>query len=184
MASRLVRNPQEVAIRRLARAVGRSPSVLLGRVPAERREHYDADDQLTGYTIVIREPEWTDDDRRQMRELEVYEAGLHKCGYHVDLLKDKTNIFMPEEWKCPVCAGMAERGRMLSQRDKQAQRGREVDALTQPGDGRETRWRLLSSTEAETVREKLSALERARSDSVAADGEGVDGSSPLVERVE
>ncbi len=117
-----------------------------------------------------------------MRELEAYEAGIHKCGYHEDLLKDKTNMFMPKEWTCPVCAGMAKRGRMLSRRDKDEQRS--PDSLTQPGDGRETRWRLLPAAEAEEVREKLSSLERARADSVAAGSESVDSGGPLVERVE
>lgn len=103
---------------------------------------------------MVRESEWTDDDRKQMRELELYEAGLHKCGYHRDLLNDKSNIFMPDEWTCPVCAGLAQRGRMLRQRDERAV-GKGDDRAAQPGDGRDVYMRLLPPAEAEQVRAAL-----------------------------
>lgn len=84
-----------------------------------------------------------------MRELEVYESGLHSCGYHRDLLDDPDSIFMPEEWTCEVCAGLQQRGRMLRKRDELAKNSEDGP---QPGDGRAVYMRLLPPSEAEKVR--------------------------------
>lgn len=145
----LVRDPAEVARRRTARTFGRSPSVYLGRVPAERHEHYDANDQLTGYTLVIREPEWTDDDRRMIEELEAYELDIHKCGHHKSQIVPE-NGFTPEVSVCPVCAATAAYARVLQAEDDAARKKRGDDtppATPLPSDGRQFYMRQMSPTE-------------------------------------
>jgi hypothetical protein len=101
-AARLARRPDEQRRRIAARTVGRSLSVYLGRVPAERHEHFDTDGNLTGWTVVTREPEWLDEDRRQMADLAEVEAGsCPGCGWHESLMEGDDNVFGPVDRVCP-----------------------------------------------------------------------------------
>lgn len=162
MADRLVRQPQDVQRLRLARTYGRSPSVVLGRVPAERHEHYDADDRLTGYTLVIREPEFTDDDRARMLALEVYERGICECGFHEDLTEPEQNFYQIETRTCPVCAGTARAKRVQNEADEKIRKrmGENAPPATpDPADGRRTFVRPLTGAELE--RRRLSDFNRA-----------------------
>lgn len=49
-------------------------------MPAEVHEHYDADGELTGTTIVTRESPWDEESRQRALALNAYENGLCKCG--------------------------------------------------------------------------------------------------------
>lgn len=147
----LVRNPAELARRQRARTFGRPPSVYLGRVPAERHEHYSADDQLTGYTLVIREPEWTDLDRQMIEELDAYERDVHACGHHKSVIHDPESGFEPKVDKCPVCAGVAVYSRVLQAEDEAARKKRGEKApptAPLPSDGRSWYMRMLTPAEA------------------------------------
>lgn len=81
-----------------------------------------------------------------MRELEIYEAGIHTCGYHRDLLEDKANGFAPEEWTCPVCQGAKRYSKMLQRMDD-VRRDKSDPYAPHPADGREIRMRLMSAAE-------------------------------------
>jgi hypothetical protein len=82
---RLVRHPAERERLDLALALGVSPRRLLGWEPEERHEHYDADGNLTGYTVVTRDPEFDDGDLERLLALRAYEAGVCACGIHESL---------------------------------------------------------------------------------------------------
>lgn len=50
-------------------------------MPTERHEHFDADGTYTGYTIVTRDPEWTDRDREHVEALQQVRASeCPQCG--------------------------------------------------------------------------------------------------------
>lgn len=100
---------------------------------------------------MVREAEWTDDDRRQMRELDIYEAGVHTCGYHRDLVTDPDNGFMPETFDCPVCAGAQRYARMLRRSDD-LHRDKNDPYAPDPADGRSVYMRLMPPDEVARAR--------------------------------
>jgi hypothetical protein len=74
--------------------LGVSPSRLLGVEPVERHEHFDADGNLTGVTVVRREPEFTAPDVAYLlasRRAE-HEVGPH--GIPMSEAMDPANQFM------------------------------------------------------------------------------------------
>ena len=162
MAERLVRQPAERDRLTLARTLGVSPRRLLGWEPEERHEHYDADGNLTGYTLVTRESEWSDDDRRRLLALAQYEAELHTCGFHWSLLEDPDNVFMPQHRVCPVCKGSDRFQRIQDHADhKAAETANGNPSAPLPTDGRSLYMRLLSEAEVEEIRARRSVAQQA-----------------------
>ena len=49
-------------------------------MPTEVHQHYDANDQLTGYTVVTRESAWDADTRGRALRLQEYEDSICGCG--------------------------------------------------------------------------------------------------------
>lgn len=123
---------------------------------SERHEHFDPDGNLTGFTVVHREPEWLDSDVRELMELaDVESHSCPKCGWHESLTGDRSNVFTPENDHCPVCAGRDRWDRMLNAQDKSwHERHKDARAAEpRPDDGRgPTRMILLSPEEAERRR--------------------------------
>lgn len=162
MAERLVHQPAERDRLTLARTLGVSPRRLLGWEPEERHEHYDAEGNLTGYTVVTRESEWGDDDRTRLLALAQYENGLHVCGFHWSLLEDPTNVFMPEHRVCPVCRGSERYERIQGKADEAAMKHAEDNpGAPRPTDGRSLYMRILSPHEAEEIRARRSVAQQA-----------------------
>lgn len=127
----------------------------MGWTPVERHEHYDADDNLTGYTVVTREPEWDDTSRDELLALARYELEVHSCGYHSSLTHDPANVFMPTEDTCPVCKGRDAFARIQHDADQKAEKAAGDDPRkSRPGDGRTTYMRLLPPDEAEAVKQR------------------------------
>lgn len=126
--------------RRLALTLGVSERTLLGWVPQEHHEHYDADGNLTGYTVISRESEWDEDEVTKLIELRIYDAGVCSgCGYHKSLTGDLDNLFAIEVDHCNVCAALAKHGRIQGADDKKAVNamGKEpAPARKRPSDGR------------------------------------------------
>jgi hypothetical protein len=123
--------------------------VLHGRVPAERHEHYDAEGNLTGFTVVVREPEWTDEDVRQLLEQSQVDAeACPGCGWHEAVINDESVTLSPVSTVCPACAARAQYDRMLAESDEKS------DADKSPkephaADGRWVRVAVLSPDEIE-----------------------------------
>lgn len=131
-----------------------TPREFAGHVPTERHEHYDADDNLTGYTVVIRESRIDDSDRAALLGLAMFEAQVCRCGFHPSLADDKENVFAAESRTCPVCAGYARQERELHERDQAAAKSA-PDApasARRPSDGVHPYMRLLSPDEAAELR--------------------------------
>ena len=90
---------------------------------------------------VTREPEWDDAERNQMLALDAYERGVCACGFHESLIDPTTLHVTFEDRVCPVCAGAAQYGRVLSARDEEFSKALGKDASPRekrPADGRRT----------------------------------------------
>lgn len=131
-----------------------TPRELAGWVPAERHEHFDADDNLTGYTVVIRESRIDDADRAALLGLALFEDQTCSCGFHPSIADDKENVFAAESRTCPVCAGRARQERELHERDAKAAKASPDAAASvpRPSDGVKPYMRWLSPNEAEQLR--------------------------------
>lgn len=79
-----------------------SPRVFDGWSPAEVHEHFDVDGNLTGRTVVTREPLWDDSDRGRALALGEYEASLCPCGcgQPLDEAADPKRAFSVESFRC------------------------------------------------------------------------------------
>lgn len=119
---------------------------MLGWEPSERHEHYDAEGNLSGYTVVTREAEFNDADQIGLLALQRYESEVHACGHHASLLADKSNFFEPATHVCAVCAAKDRWDRMLRDSDATAIKGLGPKD-PYPSDGRSTYTRLLSPEE-------------------------------------
>lgn len=125
-----------------------TPRELAGWTPAERHEHYDAEDNLTGYTVVIRESRIDDADRRDLLALLRFRGEVCRCGFHPSLTDPESgNTFQPETKKCPVCAGEAQWSRHLHAADeKHAKANEDAPPLSpRPSDGRHSYMRFTPS---------------------------------------
>lgn len=139
--------------------MGISEKTLLGWVPEERHEHYDAEGNLTGYTVVTRESEWDDRQRDRMLALAYYRRGVCACGFHESLTSDKGNHFTFETKVCPVCRGAAKMARIQDAADNESDRtlGENPPAMiSRAGDGRRTFIRQLSPLEVAAASESQS----------------------------
>lgn len=62
-----------------------------GWEPVETHIHYDADDNVTGRTEVVREPEWDDEQRALALDMTDYDRMTCRgCGGHYLRTRDKT----------------------------------------------------------------------------------------------
>ena len=121
--------------------LGISEKRLLGWEPTETHTHYDADGNVTGRTVVTREPEWDDAERDQMLALVEYEAGVCDCGFHESVIDPDTLHVTFDDRVCPVCAGATQYRRHLDDRDDEFLKGLGKDAparTPRPSDGRRT----------------------------------------------
>jgi hypothetical protein len=146
MARRLVRAPQERAVLELAERVGTSERRIYGWEPTERHDHFDADGEFTGHTIITREPEWDDRTRDRHLALAEYHAGIHMgCGLHESIASDDP-YFALEDTTCPVCAAidlqMRVRGKQEHEREQE-----QSESAPRASDGRSTHVRLLRPEE-------------------------------------
>lgn len=152
MAQRFVRATQERELTELALRFRVSEKRILGWEPTERHEHFDADGNPTGVTIVTREPEWDDHQRRRMQALIAYQAGVHdECGVHQSLAESPDFYWTWEARRCPVCATTAAHLRAQAEDDEAAMAalGEDPSALAErPDDGRYNVLRELSPIEA------------------------------------
>lgn len=112
-------------------------------MPSETHRHYDADGNLTGFTVVERESRVDDADRIEMLALARYEAEVCDCGYHSSLTEDEANTFTPETHTCRVCGGQAVWNRILADQDQSVPH--DAPAKTpRPSDGRKSYMRMLT----------------------------------------
>jgi hypothetical protein len=126
-----------------------TPRELGGWVPAETHKHYDAAGNLTGWTVVEREPRIDDVDRNDLLALAKYEAEICQCGFHPSVANDPENVFQPGARTCPVCAGAAVWQRVLHAGDEKAKGSKDAPPTApQAADGRLAFMRLLSPQEA------------------------------------
>lgn len=107
---------------------------------------------MTGYTLVIRESEWTDADVRDLLELtQVESESCPGCGWHESLVEDESNVFGPMNHTCPLCAAKAQQDRINA--DEEAthveQHKKAPAGAPRPGDGRWTHMRLLTPEQIE-----------------------------------
>lgn len=122
----------------------------MGWEPEERHEHYDADGNLTGYTVVTREAEWDDRQRERMLALAYYERGVCDCGFHESVATDRANTFTFETKVCPLCRASAKMNRIQASADETADN--QLGEKAPPGapraaDGRRTFLRQLTPLE-------------------------------------
>jgi hypothetical protein len=89
LRARYAGSPELRRERAAARAYGVSRKRLLGWEPTERHEHFDAEHNLIGYTIVTRDVEFDDDEQA---EVIAYEEMLDNqcpgCGGQLDETTD------------------------------------------------------------------------------------------------
>lgn len=77
-------------------------------MPSERHDHYTPDHVLTGYTIVTRDPEWTDRDREHIEALQAVKATeCPKCGGKLDQTMDPKVAWKVEHDECNRCETVA-----------------------------------------------------------------------------
>lgn len=165
IAEGLVGAPDERDRLSLARSLGISEKRLLGWEPEERHEHYDAEGNLTGFTIVTREVEWDDRQRARMEALSIYERGVCSCGFHESLTNDKANAFTFEVKTCPVCRGAAKFDRIQQHSDEQSDKtlgDNPPPGLSRSADGRRTFIRQMSPLEVAAM-QRPSVAEKAPS---------------------
>lgn len=94
----------------------------MGWEPTETHTHYDADGNLTGYTVVEREPEWTPTRRARVKALERYDAdSCSGCGLHKSILENpEENVFVFEDHYCDMCRAEAVHGRVKEAEHQEA----------------------------------------------------------------
>jgi hypothetical protein len=65
-------------------------------------EHYDAEGELTGTTVVTRESAWDEDSRARAVALQTYEADLCKCGCGQPASEayDPTQVYKVDSFVC------------------------------------------------------------------------------------
>lgn len=130
--------------------MGISERRLNGWAPTETHEHYDADGNLTGVTVVTREAEWDDFEQAKMLALVEYERGIHngpgECGFHDSIAKLDPEVAIEHD-VCPLCASKAVEDRKQDARDDRLMKRYGDDPkpdIPRPGDGRREFLRLVS----------------------------------------
>lgn len=133
----------------MARALGVSERTLLGHVPYERHDHFDADGNQTGYTVVTREPEWDAFELEKMLQLEAFDSEVCAgCGIHPTL------DGAIEETVCENCRDLAEYDRRRAWMHERE--SKQIDAayggkapppdVPRPGDGLRMTLRLTAKS--------------------------------------
>lgn len=115
-------------------------------MPEERHEHYDADGNLTGFTVVTREPEWDDEQREAFEDLRAYESEVHVngCGLHDSIARENPDAKIAED-TCPKCAEVEVAMRVLGAQDAAEEaKFRDVPGKRRKSDGRR-RWLQLKT---------------------------------------
>lgn len=71
-------------------------------MPTEVHQHFDAEDNLTGYTVVTRESAWDADTRGRALRLQEYEDSLCGCGcgQPVAVAYDPEQAFKVDKFTC------------------------------------------------------------------------------------
>ena len=78
-------------------------------MPREVHEHFDAGNNLTGYTVVTRESAWDDDSRGRALRLAEYERSICGCGCGQPLrvARDNTRLFRVDSFVCGAGRALA-----------------------------------------------------------------------------
>lgn len=104
---------------------------------------------LTGYTVVVREPEWTQGDRDALDGLSAYRADLCPgCRLHKTLVADQ--YITIEDDYCDYCRAHAQHEREQRVADQAATKG-QPEAAPHPADGRRTFPRMLTQAEIDAL---------------------------------
>lgn len=85
-----------------------------------------------------------------MLALDQFESELCQCGNHISVTEDPSNVFMPTERVCPVCAGLDQYSRIQQARDEDASKAAGENtppATPRPSDGRMTYLRPINADE-------------------------------------
>lgn len=90
----------------------------MGWEPVETHRHVYDDAGRLMTTVVTREPEWDDVERRKMLALVEYESTICKCGYPEQIADEDPDLEMQFR-VCPVCAGVAKALRMKHTEDRE-----------------------------------------------------------------
>ena len=71
-------------------------------MPAEVHEHYDADGNPTGTTVITRESPWDESSRERALALHLYETGLCKCGCQRPAAEayDPKQVYLVDHFTC------------------------------------------------------------------------------------
>lgn len=79
-----------------------SPREFDGWTPIEVHEHFDNDDQRTGYTVITRESAWNDESRGRALRLAEYEDDLCTCGCNLprEVAHDSQQTFVVDTIRC------------------------------------------------------------------------------------
>lgn len=86
-------------------------------MPTEIHEHFDNDDQRTGYTIVTRESPWDDDSRGRALRLAEYENSMCGCGCNLPaaISYDESKVWAVDTITCQAGRALAQVTRMESE---------------------------------------------------------------------
>lgn len=111
-------------------------------MPEERHTHYDADGNVTGWTVVERESEWLPSDYRGLQSLREYRSKLCPGGHHEVFRTHERDYHLSfGQSVCWICKADAQHERGLAAADERAVKslGPKPSPLApRPGDGRTT----------------------------------------------
>lgn len=86
-------------------------------------EHFDADDNRTGYTVITRESVWDDESRGRALRLTEYEASICKCGCGLPMsVSHVDQAFKVEKFKCYAGRAIRMTSRRAAEDAKKAKR--------------------------------------------------------------
>lgn len=73
-------------------------------------EHFDADGNRTGHTVITRESAWDDESRGRAMRLDEYERGMCRCGCGLPrrVAHDPEQTFKVERVKCQASRALAQ----------------------------------------------------------------------------
>lgn len=105
----------------------------MGWEPEEVHEHYDAEGNFTGRSVVAREPEWDDEQRAIVFGRIDYDAHVHqRCGNHVGRAMDPSlnRLVDRVEFECLDCQAIDAARRKYHEGRKHTERSCDCDKQT------------------------------------------------------
>ena len=114
----------------------------MGRVPEERHTHYDADGNMTGWTVVEREPYWLPSDYSGIEALREYRSQTCSRGHHEFYRQHEADLHLTFAQKtCWICKAIDQHDRGQQAADERFEKGlgeKPSPIAPRPADGRET----------------------------------------------